>query len=1312
MALIEYTEEELAQMSRSSYAPEEEEFSRSNFGALGSTYNSILNSADRGNDILSFKEKPPVNLDDYAEMEFSRDSLRSSLEKEGYSPDAVAQVMQMPVYNWEAAFIAAEREKSKEKRARQVNQNFTPTEQLIYGGGMGFADLDIVTGLPVLKAVKTINKTFDLSKKGQIGVSALGGAGFGIVAEGGYQFTEGQTDTGHLTDAALIGMGFGGVLGTFAARSELNPKLITRFDEQAQKLVDEEAAIVTQQTEAKAQLSKVDEVIAKVKEWQTKKKDTKEALKAAKGKDLQTAKINAPIIKTSAEKAAEYAGKVYDETKALTAKAKQKVTDMVKEGETVTKNLVRWEAETTQYTKDKADLDRLVSERTPLKGQVTRLTNTVNKLTDQIAELEAAFKKSRSKTKRKEFEAQIKAAKQKQKQEKAKLRKATTAFNRKETEVERATKKTAKFDQNIPSYVKQSTKRWQDIQKEQPVVDKAYADMQTRLEEAKGKNVEAKKTLKDSSRKVTRRSIDTSPEVRALEDELAQYKADLTPAGIKRLLDERDLLTDDLKKLDEGDFNLSRLYGIRKEKLDAATKLDQELTQIDNANDFRDTSAWKSLPNWMQKIVISPIEKSLSDENPYVRGLARLLHSGTTHHGKINTRNAWAIKTFLDMKHNRMQKAIEFSYKKAVEAGFKGKMNDFEREIARHSNYVISQMKRDAYSGIDGTIKGADREKIAMAQLQSAQRKHISRNEWVNKAVDDYLDYYEEVFKYGQRVDLKAFKGKVGKAYVQRLYSREAIEAMGRDKAIDFLVEAQESYAISTGRDLTPEISENFRQMATNAVDGSLNSTNRLFETVGDIGVAKGGQVESQLKARNIEVFDDEIFDLLEDDVIGSSHLYATKIHGRIALKEKLGVDTNDEIQGMLDDLRAKGATPNAVSNIKAMVQTIQGTREVSRNPYDPSTRAMKMASTYSSAMHTLGFAVPTITEIASISKEFGWSKTINTLVGTPSEITRMYRYGTPSDKNSIELMVSYGDALFTTKANRFDVESTLDSVGRTQEFLDGTVRRFAVYGGLMPITDMMRMATASLSVDFLAKLSVAKKISKTDRMRMQDMGFDVEDLQRIRDTLKVDASGRINNMDRKSWGKLDEELTLGVQTMVERTILHPNGITLPKFMTNMNEGQIVPRVLMKFMRFPFESYERLLLRGIQEADAKQMMALAGNIAMWTAILQMKDSMKDPIDQEFNGKDGLDKLMMQSFFMNSVTSLPFAMADHASGLLTGKNATNDWDYRFGGAVGSDMSKLLRGDPTLSLPMTPSIHIGDGVSYAARDIFGLEQLWEE
>lgn len=1305
MALIEYTDEELAQMSRSSYVPEEEEFQRSNLGALASTYNSFANAMDRGADI-----KKPVDLKPYQNIEFNRSNLRSELTKNGYSPDAVNEVMKAPVYDWEAAVIAADRQKSLEERARQVNANYSPKEQFVYGGGLTVVDWDTLTGLPILKAVKVINRAYDLSKPAQVAVSTVGAGTFGVVSEGTYQITEGTNySASHLADAALYSMGIGGVIGTFAARSQGNPNLIRNVDEKTNKVLEAEEAATSQRAEAQGQLDKINGVIDQAKAWVSEKAQTKTDLGKSKENDLTQAKINAPLIKSRAEQAAEYASKVYEDTKTLAGKAKQKVVDIVKEGETITKNLVKWEAETTQYTINKSELDQLVRERTPLRGAVTKLAKTVDSLTKQLEELQSKYNRSRSNQNRIAIQKDIVAIKRKQRSEASKLRKAETALRKKDAQVARSTKKIEKYDQNIPSYVKQSTKRWKDIQREQPIVEKAYTEMDIRVQEAKAKNDEAAKTLRQSNRKVTKRSVDPSKETRALEDQLAQYNADLSPAGIRKLLEERDLLTEDLKKLDEGDFNLKRLYGIRKEKQDIVAKLDRELQQIDNAIDFRDTSAWKALPQWAQKIIISPIEKSLADDNPYVRGLARLLHSGTMHHGKINTRNAWAIKTFLDMKHNRMQKAVEFSYHKAVENGFKGNMDMFEREIARHTSYVIGQMKRDAYSGIDGTIKGAEREKIAMENLRAAERKHISNNEWINKAVDDYLDYYEDVFKYGERVGLKAFKGKVGKAYAQRLYSREAIEKMGRVEAIKFLTEAQESYAISTGRDLTPEISKQFEQMATNAVEGTLKSTNRLFETVGDIGVDQGGKIDKNLRAQNIQVFEDEIFDLLEDDVIGSSHLYATKIHGRIALKEKLGVDTNDEIEGLLQDLRNKDASANAVSNIKAMIQTIQGTREVSRNPYDPSTRLMKMASTYSSAMHTLGFVVPTITELASISKEFGWTKTINAMVGTPSEILRMYRYGTPSDKNAIELMISYGDALFTTKANRFDVESTLDSVGRTQEFLDGTVRRFAVFGGLLPVTDMMRMATASLSVDFMAKLSVAKKISNTDRMRLQDMGFDVEDLARIRDTLKVDASGRITNMDRKTWGALDEEITLGVQTMVERTILHPNGITLPKFMTNMNEGQVVPRILMKFMRFPFESYERLLLRGIQEADAKQMLALAGNIAMWSAILQMKDAIKDPIDQQYNGNDGFDKMLKDAFVMNSFTSLPFAVADHASGMLTGKNATNDYNYRFGGAVGSDMSKLLRGDPTFSVPMH-SYHIGDATGAAARTVLGVEDLW--
>jgi hypothetical protein len=360
--------------------------------------------------------------------------------------------------------------------------------------------------------------------------------------------------------------------------------------------------------------------------------------------------------------------------------------------------------------------------------------------------------------------------------------------------------------------------------------------------------------------------------------------------------------------------------------------------------------------------------------------------------------------------------------------------------------------------------------------------------------------------------------------------------------------------------------------------------------------------------------------------------------------------------------------------------------------------------------LHTLAFGVPTMTEVASIAKEFGWSKTIGELVGNPKEIYKIYRYGTPSEKNSIKLLVSYADANFAYRANRLDMESSMFSTGKVMDVMENIVHAESVYGGLLPITDTLRMTTAALSVDFMAGLSVAKKISKTDRMRLQDMGFDIADLPRIRKVLKVADDGTIGNVDRASWGKLDEDITAAVMTMVERTILHPNGATLPKFMTNMNEGQVVPRLLMKFMRFPFESYERLLLRGMQESDAKQLMGLGGNVALWTAILAMKDALRDPDKQMYSDRDGWNQLMIDSLLYNSYTSLPIALLDQASGWATGKNLTNEYPFKPFGAVQSTFENAQRGQVRLAVPFAGiKADVGQAFADGMNTIEGLQLL---
>jgi hypothetical protein len=357
-----------------------------------------------------------------------------------------------------------------------------------------------------------------------------------------------------------------------------------------------------------------------------------------------------------------------------------------------------------------------------------------------------------------------------------------------------------------------------------------------------------------------------------------------------------------------------------------------------------------------------------------------------------------------------------------------------------------------------------------------------------------------------------------------------------------------------------------------------------------------------------------------------------------------------------------------------------------------------------------MAFAVPTATEIATVAAQFGWSKTIEALIGTPGDVYRAYRFGNVHDRNSIKMMILYGDAHFSISANRFEGDQVLDSVG-FQSHLDVAVRKSAVFSGLLPLTDMLRMTTASLTVDFLAGLSVAKRISRADTKRLGDLGFTPADLPRIRSRLQVDGTGAIGNTNRSTWGKLDEEITLSVINNVERTILDPNGATLPKFMTNMDGGQFVPRIMMKFMRFPFESYERLLVRGMQEADAKQLMGFAGNVAMWGGILAMKDAIKESDDKKYEGADGNFALMRDAFLYNSYTALPISMADTVSGLVTGENITNDYKFRVGGAVWGDVTKLQRGNPTYSIPFS-RINIGDAVSNVFNRVNYLDEFWKE
>jgi len=772
-----------------------------------------------------------------------------------------------------------------------------------------------------------------------------------------------------------------------------------------------------------------------------------------------------------------------------------------------------------------------------------------------------------------------------------------------------------------------------------------------------------------------------------------------------------------MERAEIADFNkpgLDPITNLPKQKANVVDKLSSELEEFNamtlSLEDIKKSAPYKELNPFLKKIVISPIEKLLTSDNKAVQGLATMLHAGTAHRGVVNLHNASNIRKRYNAELNTMQRSVMERHRDSVTDGSTIlKFEEFEEAIALEANRVVARMQRQARSGLDGGLAGVERDTAIATRFDNLSRNYSSSElTHINKAVDDVLDYYESIHKQGNTLGMGSFQKSLKRGYLPRHYDRKKIMKIGREVAIKKLVGAQASYASQTNKIIDIE---DFTRKATTAIDSSLDQTAKLKAVTQPYGKLHEKTSTSRLSQRSIEAFEDDLVDVLEMDILGSSSLYGLNVHGRLALKEKLGVESLEQVEDIFNKV---DATPKEKDNFRVIIDSILGHREMTKNPFNTSQRAYKAVSSYSSLMHTMGFGVPTITEIASVAKEFGWGKTLKALVPSIKSMHTLYRNGSSKDINTIGLVGEFGTALLGHRVNRLDTGDSIANMSRLEEFIDDTTRKTSIWGGLMPITDGLKLMTLSLGVDNLARLSVAKKISPTDIMRLEDMGFSKADLPLIKKTLKVDSSGKITNMNMKSWGKLHGKMTDGLITLVDRTILHPDGITLPKFMTDVNDGAFLSKVVLKFMKFPVESYERMLLRGMQEADIKQAMGVMGNIAMWSMILTAKDATKEDKYKQYDldTNEGMTKLMKDSLLMNSWTTGVTALGDRLSSTLTGENLFTDYNPIIGGAPVGDMRKLLwKHDPTFNT-YGHNIHIGTAVSDFMNTVGILDEATKE
>jgi uncharacterized coiled-coil protein SlyX len=1281
---IQFSESDLAFMDKySADAKPTTEYADGDMYALATQMNSAVALYQRG----KFQNEA-VDTTQYEGKDFTVENIFDTFRKQGYGDKVVSAVAgDASITGWGDAERRLKYLEDYYQKEEQVAENFTTAGMIALGLPLAIVDIDSLAISPFLAAANKTRKALNLSSKmSQVASHTTVGAGVGLLSMATYEAATGVYRDDSLIESAMVGAALGGSLGYLVSKGQSQPSLNYTTDSKGNQITPEDAKVIQireQQNEVDYVNKAIDELDAVLKETkateaelkQTERgfvenikainRSAKETLKVEKGAAKQTWKDSLAVRN---EQGTVLKG-VTDSLKAITRKVES------------TAKSIRVVAEQTEVIKT------LKKQATPIKGNITKVQN-------QLAKFEGKFDE-KSLAKVKELETRLDSYQKELGTVNAKVVRAETAINKQPAESDKLLTEYVKQEKELKLQVKDNTAKYDQLVKEVNNNKSKYSSLVKQERETK--------ITPDKQDVIDYRT--TAP----LTEKLQQLKVDATPQGLQKLLERKGLLEGDLAKMKADDFNIENLRGIKKVKKNYIDKLAKELDDIGKVNDLTQSNTFKQLPEWARKLMISPITKLLNSPIRAVAGFASLLHSGTVYQGRINNMTAWTIKQMDDMKLDRMHKAIINLYSEAKKEGYTKGIEEFRLEVSNVSYKMTGAIERTRFKDMPATASYEERLEIARKRDGSVEYVGFSNNKFVNEAAKEHLKYYEYIQNRANNLDLESLRGTFKQGYIKRVYDVNKLNDYGRDRAVEDLVAAQIAKANYVGKPPSTIDIEEFTALAKTAVDETISGEARRKAVTTSLGMPRQTTTSSE-KQRTIDVFDDDIAHLLSDDLVNTTSLYGVGMHGRLALKEKLGVDNNEQLEAMFDQLmKNDGASQKDIDNLRVVTQTILGTREVSKNPYDPFTRGIKAVSTATSALHTLAFAIPTITEVASIAKEFGLSRTLENLIGRPRDIYNMYKNGLPSDKNTIELLISYGDAHFNMKANRYDVENSMFDIDRFEAFGSGVVQKEAIFGGLLPTTDMLRMTTTALYVDFLARMSVAKKISSADMKRIEDMGFDPTDLSRIRDTLKVQPDGRIGNMDRKTWGALDRELTAGALTTVERTILHPNGITLPKFMTNMEGSGIVPRVFAKFLRFPIESYERMLVRGIQEADAKQAIGFATNVGMWAGILAMKDALREEDKQQYTEDEG--SLIKDALLYNSFTSSLVVGVDTASGLLTGENFTNDFRYNIGGAVTSNLTAFQRGDVNVRVPMG-SINITDAFTGVLQQLNLVEETNKE
>ena len=1152
-----------------------------------------------------------------------------------------------PVDSWdgylrqEAYFNKLERDK------RIVSETVSPWISIPASIIMGIVDVDTVVlgattgGLGLFgKGAKLLDTGAEIyrnaSTAGKIGIGTGLGVTYSGINESLYQKATGEYSTEDMKSALVFGGLFGGGLGALSSAHKLmssSPRDNTKFREDLNTL---EGKVVDKQTA-------YDDALGHYTNY----KETLDLAKSVKANTDVLDDIKTETVKNLHKK----------EIDDLTA-TKPKVDDIKNEFIEKNKSVLTKAKETVKTIMDNANTKFKVLEKTR-----TTLTNTESKLNKEVESVQ-------SKITAKEEAIAVKTSEGKKTEGLSKqlnsLKKQLDTVKKEVVKLNTQKKKLEK-QSNITKPEEMLTKsELNKLNKNNETITKFNDELDTTVKTRKETYDTKLKELRSLTKEQLLDKYKEDPRLVGLE---SKYKGKTKEEIVQDLLQKTDNYKQWASKLEDGTFTVNDYIMADATKKDFVNSLAKDLLdlqkKLDDSREFAKILENEvGINHFMKRILITPISRLQTSDNPAVRALAYKMATGTIYLNTYVGKTALRQKQNLDEVANNVSIGILEDFKAAkANDSFKGTRDEYFELVGATKRELNEDLKTRAWDITDPSLPYNKRVEDFHTKIDTMTYDYdkFEISPILKKSVERLNQYFDDMHTIGKTLGIDGFNV-AKKGYLPRKPDIDKINAMGRDNVVELLVKAQVDFLARRGIsvNINSGAFATIKKKAEEYVDGSLTREANTTRVIDEISEHKLGNREIT-HARQIEVDERDIADILKTDSNYLVNNYGRQVNGNFALKDVMGVYKKSEFEQFMKQHKFNSKEYN---DFMLAIDDIKGIREIVRDPDSIGQLTLGMLNRGMNLAYVGNFGMTSLGELFVAANRYGYYNTMKNIIPSAKSTFNLWKNSKVDDKNYL-ISLSTKSSITSSK-NAMSVENAMafdPSNNIAFKLLDKGADTMSKIGLLPQITDFLRHLSTSSAQSWLAKKAhdnyLGKSLSKADKIRLSKMNILEEELPLVRKEFDLDETGLIRN-DNQENSAIGRRMVDGMLDSVDATIMSGKAMHIPTFMSDRGSNAWINTILFKFMRYPIEAYEKLLLRGIQEADARTIVSVGFNTMLFMLMYQVRDAMKpEEKKKRYDGEDGFSKLVMDGIKMNSFIGAVPSLADFAYGTLTGKNLFDD-----------------------------------------------------